>query len=157
MSSRKLLRIFMKPLNTQTLVKDSVSLYTYICVYVCVYLYIFISSMRECTFSYLSVHMSAPTSGRIYLCLQRVGPVFISKCKFWLSEVHFHICISFFLSSFASWCISLLISTFSSSAVSPMKWRWKITLAQFHDVKYHKSAILGAWEHRWAERMEIFQ
>lgn len=68
--------------------------------------------MREYTFSYLSVHMSAPASGRIYLCLQRVGPVFISKCKFWLSEAHFHICISFFLSSFASWCISLLISTF---------------------------------------------
>lgn len=24
-----------------------------------------------------------------------------------------------------------------------MKWRWKITLAQFHDVKYHKSAIFS--------------
>lgn len=73
MSSRKLLRIFMQPLNTQTLVKDSVSLYTYICVYMCVYVCIYTYLYQACVniHSHIYLYICLPLHLEEYICVCR--------------------------------------------------------------------------------------
>lgn len=129
--------------------------YVCVCVYVYVYTYLY-KHARIYILTFICTYVCPCIWKNIFVFVESWSSVHIQMQILTLWST-FHICISSFLSSFASWCISLLISTFSFSAASPMKWRWKIMLTQFHDVTYHKSAIFWSWEHHWAERMEIFQ
>lgn len=112
--------------------------------------------MHEYTHSYIYLYICLSLHLERYIYICRVGPV-LYQMQIWLFGKNFQICISFFLSGFASWCISSLISTFSSSAASPMKWLKDHVSTVSMMLKYHKSTIFPDIQGSVRlERMEIF-